>query len=154
MIVWPTVRRRDFWILKSGIELSLPHYLHSCPGRGGVYSTQLFSPMNSSKISPKYMGCGECSPKSMYNNVHLKRKRGGGWCFFTQIEPNWPLPYSTVPVQWLRDARPTGWVTYCSICMRETMPRAQNRAGKGSILHIVKTIGFYNLVIIYLWFDR
>ena len=83
--------------------------------------------------------------------VHLERKRGGGWCFFTQIEPNWPLPYSTVPVQWLRDARPTGWVTYCSICMRETMPRAQNRAGKGSILHIVKTIGFYHLVIIYLW---
>ena len=36
--------------------------------------------------------------KSMYN-VHLERKRGGGWCFFTQIEPNWPLPYSTVPVQ-------------------------------------------------------
>ena len=35
--------------------------------------------------------------------------------------------------------------------MRETMPRAQNRAGKGSILHIVKTIGFYHLVIIYLW---
>ena len=20
--------------------------------------------------------------------VHLERKRGGGWCFFTQIEPN------------------------------------------------------------------
>ena len=65
--------------------------------------------------------------------VHLERKRVGGWCFFTQIEPNWPLPYSTVPVQWLRDARPAGWVTYCSICA-STMLRAQNRAGKGSIL--------------------
>ena len=83
----------EFWRVESS---PLPPQL---PGRGGVYSTQLFSPMNSSKISPKYMGCGECSPKSMYNNVHLKRKRGGGWCFFTQIEPNWPLPYSTVPVQ-------------------------------------------------------
>ena len=65
--------------------------------------------------------------------VHLERKRGGGRCFFTQIEPNWPLPYSTVPVPWLKDARPAGWVTYCSICPR-TMARAKNRADKGSIL--------------------
>ena len=25
-------------------------------------------------------------------------------CVFSQIEPNWPLPYSTVPVPLLRDA--------------------------------------------------
>ena len=57
----------------------------------------------------------------------------GGWGVFTQIEPNWPLPYSTVPVPRFRDARPAGWVTYCSICA-STLPRAQNRAEKGSIL--------------------
>ena len=34
--------RRDFLILKSWVKLSLPLYLHSCPGRGGVNSTQLF----------------------------------------------------------------------------------------------------------------
>ena len=49
-------QRRDFWILKSWVELSLSHYLPSCPGRGGVNSTQLFSPMNSSKISPQVVG--------------------------------------------------------------------------------------------------
>ena len=51
----------------------------------------------------------------------------------SQIEPNWPLPYSTVPVPWLRHARQAGWATYCSICA-STLPRAQNRAGKGSII--------------------
>ena len=65
--------------------------------------------------------------------IHLEGKRGGGGSFFTQIEPNWPLLYGTVPVPWLRDARPADWVTYCSICA-STMPRAKNRAEKGSIL--------------------
>ena len=64
--------------------------------------------------------------------VHLKGKRGGGGRFFTQIEPNWPLPYSTVSVPWLRDARAAGWVTYCS--MREYNAESQKRADKGSIL--------------------
>ena len=53
--------------------------------------------------------------------------------FFHQIEPNWPLPHSTVPVPQMRDARPASWVTYCSICT-STMPWAQNRTGKDSIL--------------------
>ena len=48
-------------------------------------------------------------------------------------------------------ARPADWVTYCSICA-STMPRAQNRAEKGSILHIVKTIPSSYLPVIYLWF--
>ena len=34
----------------------------------------------------------------------------GNRCVFTQIEPNGPLPYSTVPVPRLRDSRPAGWV--------------------------------------------
>ena len=46
------ILRRDFWILKSWVELSLPYYLPSCLGRGGVNSTQLYGTMNSSKISP------------------------------------------------------------------------------------------------------
>ena len=53
--------------------------------------------------------------------------------FFHQIDPNWPLPHSTVPVPQMRDARPASWVTYCSICT-STMPWAQNRTGKDSIL--------------------
>ena len=43
-------RRRDFWILKSWVEFSFPHYLPSCPGRGGVNSTQLFGPMNTEQL--------------------------------------------------------------------------------------------------------
>ena len=62
-----------------------------------------------------------------------REEMGGGWGFFIQIEPNWPLPYSTVPVPLLRDARPAGWVTCYSICA-STMPRAQNMTGKGSLL--------------------
>ena len=46
-------RRWDFWTLRSWVQLSLPSYLPGCPGRGGVTWTQLFSPMNSSKISPR-----------------------------------------------------------------------------------------------------
>ena len=57
----------------------------------------------------------------------------GSRLVFSQIEPNLPLPYSTVPVPLLRDAWPAGWVTYCSLCA-STMRRAQNRAGKGSFL--------------------
>ena len=71
------------------------------------------------------------------SNTHrisaARKEKGWGLHFFHQIEPNWPLPYSTVPVPRLRKARPAGWVTYCSICA-STMSRAQNRAGKGSIL--------------------
>ena len=73
---------------------------------------------------------------SLYNTHRIstaRKEKGWGRLFFPQIKPNWPLPYSTVPVPQLRDARPAGWVTYCSICA-STMPRAQNRAGKGSIL--------------------
>ena len=62
-----------------------------------------------------------------------RKEKAGSGLVFSLIEPNWPLPCSTVPVPRLRDARLAGWVTYCSICA-STMPRAQNRAGKGSIL--------------------
>ena len=65
--------------------------------------------------------------------ITARKEKGWRRHFFHQIEPNWPLPYSTVPVPRLREARPAGWVTYCSICA-STMLRAQNRTGKGSIL--------------------
>ena len=61
-----------------------------------------------------------------------REEKGWGRCFFCQIAPNWPLPYSTVPVPWLRDARLCRLLLY-SICAN-TMPRVQNRAGKGSSL--------------------
>ena len=82
-----------------------------------------------------------------YVLVHLEGKRGEGGCFFTQIEPNWPLPYSTVPVPWLRDARLAGWVTSCEY---NAESQKQDRKRFNSI---VKTIGFDHLVIIYLWLD-
>ena len=45
------------------------------------------------------------------------------------IEPNSPLPYSTLPVPMLKDARPAGWVNCVSICA-STMPRAQKQGSK------------------------
>ena len=77
--------------------------------------------------------------------IQLDGKREGGRRVFYQVEPNWPLAYSTMPVLGLRDARPAG----CSIC-ESTMPRAQNRAAKGSTLMEDETrcpSGY----IIYLW---
>ena len=53
----------------------------------------------------------------------------------SQIEPNWPLPYSTVPVSLLRDAIGRQAGSPVSIFVQvHTMPMAQNRTGKGSIL--------------------
>ena len=71
----------------------------------------------------------------------------GSRLVFSLIEPNWPLPNSTVPVLGLSDARLASWVTYCSICA-STMPRAQNRAAKGSIIlwrRLALPIWVYNL---------
>ena len=47
--------RRDFWILKSWVESSLPHSTSPAEflSRGGVNSTQLFGLIYSSKISPQ-----------------------------------------------------------------------------------------------------
>ena len=54
-------------------------------------------------------------------NNTARWEKGGGRRVFSQIEPSFPLPYSTVPVPLLRDARPTGWVNCFSICAN-TMP--------------------------------
>ena len=97
---------------------------------GQIYINILYS---MTVVAKEHLSQKEYSiSKRMY--IHLEGKRGGGGHFFTQVEPNWPLPYSTVhAVQWLRDARPAGWVTFCSKCA-STMPRAKDRAEKGSIL--------------------
>ena len=84
------------------------------------------------------------------NNTARWEKEGGRH-FFHQVEPNWPLPYSTVQVPQLRDARQAGWVTFCSICA-STMPRAQNRTAKGSTLMEDETL-YPSGYIIYLWFS-
>ena len=39
-----------------------------------------------------------------------RSEKAGSRHVFNQIESNWPLPYITVPVPLLRDARPAGWV--------------------------------------------
>ena len=59
--------------------------------------------------------------------------KGGGRHFFHQIKPIWPLPFCTMPVPRLRDARPAGWVTWLQY-MREYNVETQNRAGIGSII--------------------
>ena len=68
----------------------------------------------------------------MHRISTARKETGWGRHFFYQIEPNWPM-LSTVPVTRLWEARPAGWVNNCSICA-STMPRAPNRAGKGSII--------------------
>ena len=50
----------------------------------------------------------------------------GGRRVFCQAEPNFPLPYSTVPVPQLSDARPAGWV----ICYSTVYARVQCREPK------------------------
>ena len=62
-----------------------------------------------------------------------RKEMAGCRLVFSLIESNWPLPYSTVPVPLLRDARMAGWVSCLSICA-STMPRAQDKAAKGSII--------------------
>ena len=52
----------------------------------------------------------------LHRIITARKEKGWRWHFFHQIEPNWPLPYSIMPVPRLREARPAGWVTYCSIC--------------------------------------
>ena len=51
---------------------------------------------------------------------------------------NFPIAHRISTVLGLRDARPAGWDTFgsteYSICA-STMPRAQNRAAKGSIMY-------------------
>ena len=84
-------------------------------------------------------------------NNTARWEKGGGRHFFHQVEPNWPLPYSTVQVPQLRDARQAGWVTFCSICA-STMPRALNRTAKGSTLMEDETL-YPSGYIIYLWFS-
>ena len=74
---------------------------------------------------------------------------GGGRHIFSQIEHHFPLPYSSMPVRLLRDARPAGWANCFSICL-STMPTAQNRTAKGSILKEDETL-CHSGYIIYLW---
>ena len=41
----------------------------------------------------------------LHRIITARKEKGWRWHFFHQIEPNWPLPYSTVSVSWLRDQR-------------------------------------------------
>ena len=65
--------------------------------------------------------------KSTHRSYILKQRhlvsthrgvKGVGNHFFSQIEPNWPLPYSTVPVPLLRDTRPAGHGSTVSVYAR------------------------------------
>ena len=70
--------------------------------------------------------------------------KGGERHFFHKTDP---CRTDTVPVPRLRDARPAGRVTYCSICA-STMPRPIQ--GRKRFNSTVKTIYSYYLPIIYL----
>ena len=82
-----------------------------------------------------------------------REEKGWGQCFFRQIEPNGPLPYSNVPAPRLRDARPAGWVTYCSTYMREYNAETPKQ-GRKRFNSIANMIHFSYLPIIYLWYTH
>ena len=73
------------------------------------------------------------STPSVHNAHHristARKIKGGGRHFFHRIEPNWPMPYSTVPVP-RQAVSPIAVHTY----MHEYNAETQNVAGKGSIL--------------------
>ena len=100
--------------------------------KGGYSLLQAFMPVYTMTYSLRVLQIALHMNKAI-ESIRLKKKREGGRRFFTQIEPNGPLPYSTVPEIRLRDARPEGWVTNFNICLG-TMPKAQNRTAKGSTL--------------------
>ena len=83
-----------------------------------------------------------CAPP--IEKVQQERKGVGGYA--SSIKLNWPLPYRTGPVTRLRDTRPAGWVTYCSIHMLEYNAESPKQGRKG-FNSIVKTIYFYYLPI-------
>ena len=90
-----------------------------------------------------------CKCYTWINNIQQDGKRKGGRLFFSQIEPNWPLPYSTVPVPLLRDVRPAGWVNSFSMCAEYNAesPKQDNKR----FISQVKTKYIADLSIIYLW---
>ena len=68
--------------------------------------------VSASQEAGKKAYCYEDFTEIRYHRISTARKeKGWGRLFFPQIEPIWPLPYSTVPVPQLRDVRPAGWVT-------------------------------------------
>ena len=77
-----------------------------------------------------------------------RKEKVGERPFFHQDDPNWPLPYSTVPVPRLRDGRLAGWVTYCSIICEYTTESLKQ--GRKRFNSIAKTKYIADLVIIYL----
>ena len=83
------------------------------------------------------------------NNIARSDKAGSRY-IFNQIEPNWPLLYSTLPVPLLMDARPAGWVNCFSICV-SAMPRAQKRAAKASILKEDEILIYTYIIYIYIY---
>ena len=116
------------------------HKNRACDGWSKLNMLCLVSGPDKWKQKPDIPSCGDSdyfwnslSDTARHRISTARKEKGWGPQLFHQIEPNWPLPYSTVPVPRLRDARPAGWVTCCSICA-STMPRAQNWTAKGSTL--------------------
>ena len=66
--------RRDFWILKSWVELSLPHY-----NSPAAYSSQLFGPMNTVQNSPL---CSLLTKRQLSANHDVNH------CLFWEYGPN------------------------------------------------------------------
>ena len=104
-------------------------------------SPQVWYPDES--ISPGYFTTASHSPRGMIPwwvnkksaktwlpGIWYPSEKGGGRRFFSQIEPNWPLPYT---VQYRASTVPVPQFQSFSICM-SAMTRAQNMAAKGSIL--------------------
>ena len=101
-----------------------------------------------------------CTPWPQYHTGHwqlfgpwrnntARSEMAGSQLVFTQIEPNWPLRYSTMPVPRWRDA---GWVTYIAVQYMRVQSREPAIQGSKRFHSIVKTIHLSYLPINYLWF--
>ena len=123
-------------------------YKHFINHDNQCYNFYFFCPINMQIYSDTLEAVAQPETVSVSQRVSTPRgEKVGGRRFFCQIKPNWPLPYSIVPLPRLRDARPAGWVTSFSI-WASTMPRAQNRATNASISE--KSKRFAHLGMIYL----
>ena len=78
--------------------------------------------------------------------VHVERKRGGGRRFFTQIEPNWPLPY-TVPCQYNGWGMPGRRRAGSPIVVYARVQCPEPKTGQEKVQFYCKD----HLIIIYLW---
>ena len=137
------------------------HKNRACDGWSRLNMLCLVSGPDKWKQKPDIPCCGDSdyfwnslSDTARHRISTARKEKGWGPHLFHQIEPNWPLPYSTVPVPRLREARPAGLVTYWGICIMHEYNAEIPKQGRKRFDSSVKTIHFSYLPIIYLCYQR